>query len=71
MLPIKRLDFPAPRRMLVPTDAKHYHSAPWEPSAVLSVIQSGGFFLPGQHDFAPGVAEFAATAQETFQELVS
>lgn len=48
-----------------------YHTKPWSLSAVLDTIASGGWFgSHAQHDFEPGVAEFAQDARAVYTDLM-
>jgi hypothetical protein len=48
-----------------------YSTQPWTLAGVMRAIKAGCVFgTSGQHDFAPGVAEFAANARLVWTELV-
>ena len=48
-----------------------YTTQPWSLHGVLSTIACGGWFGgSSQHDFQPGVAEFAKDARVTLDQLV-
>lgn len=54
------------RKRIIPT----YATQPWTLAGVLSTIRAGGQFGgSGNHDFAPGVAEFAGDARIVWSEL--
>lgn len=66
---VRRFTNPAPARETVIEVGGKYSSKPWTREGVLSVIQSGGWFASGRHDFEEGVSEFATAAQSTFLTL--
>jgi len=68
-----RLQDPAPHRHWIKTP-DGWISEPWGEAAILSTLQSGGYFDTGKtylHDFAsPTVARFAGEAQRTLSNLL-
>jgi hypothetical protein len=68
---IHQLTYPVPRREPVELGNGKFCTQPWETSGCLSAILHGGKFVPGRHEFAPGVSEFAFQAQELHNQLIT
>lgn len=54
----QRLSAPAPNRNWVrdPQDGK-WHSRQWSTDAIRDALESGAYFIPGNHDCEPGALQ--------------